>query len=47
MAQIFSPWAGQNLAPFRFSQIGQDTGAPRDKVESITIRRAKRKDKRA
>ena len=28
-AQIFSPFAGQNLAAFRFRQIGQDTVAPR------------------
>jgi hypothetical protein len=27
-AQIFSPFAGQNLAALRFSQIGQVTAAP-------------------
>jgi len=29
-AQIFSPFAGQNLSALRFSQIGQDTAAPSD-----------------
>src|SRR5258705_12947124 len=27
-AQIFSPFAGQNRAAFRFSQIGQNTESP-------------------
>src|SRR6266852_8360380 len=27
-AQIFSPFAGQNRAALRFSQIGQDTESP-------------------